>query len=60
VAERQLDAGDRRLTAVLDALRVRYVEGDELAAFGDPELLFANVNTPDDLGRARARAGGAA
>lgn len=60
VAERQLDAGDRRLHALLDALRVRYVEGDELAAFGDPALLFANVNTPDDLGRARARAGDAA
>jgi molybdopterin-guanine dinucleotide biosynthesis protein A len=60
VAERGLDAGDRRLNALLDALRVRYVDDAELAAFGDATLLFANVNTPDDLGRARARAGDAA
>jgi molybdopterin-guanine dinucleotide biosynthesis protein A len=54
--ERQLDAGDRRLTSVLDALRVTYLSGAELAAHGDPDVLFANVNTHDDLGRAIARA----
>lgn len=57
---RQLDAGDRRLGALLDALRVIYLEGPELAAHGDAALLFANVNTPDDLARATARAGAVA
>ncbi|MEM7350154.1 MAG: molybdenum cofactor guanylyltransferase [Acidobacteriota bacterium] len=28
---------------------VRFLEGPELAAFGDPQRLFANLNTPDDL-----------
>lgn len=54
--ERRLDAGDRRLTALLDELRVRYVDDAELAAHGDADVLFANVNTPDDLARAAARA----
>ena len=58
--ERQLDAGERRLTALLDALRVRDLEGAALAEHGDPDVLFANVNTPDDLARAVARAAPAA
>jgi len=58
--ERRLDAGDRRLTALLGELRVRYVDDAELAAHGDPDVLFANVNTPDDLARAAARAGSGA
>ncbi|HKN66358.1 MAG TPA: molybdenum cofactor guanylyltransferase [Gemmatimonadaceae bacterium] len=57
--ERQLDAGELRLSrlvATLDAAVFLHVE--EVARFGPPELLFANVNTPADLGAARARAGG--
>jgi hypothetical protein len=30
-------------------LRVRFLEGERLAAFGRPEELFRNVNTPEDL-----------
>jgi molybdenum cofactor guanylyltransferase len=35
---------------------VEYVE-DELRRFGDPELFLMNVNSPEDLGRARALCG---
>ena len=54
--ERHMDAGERRLSALLDALRVRYVDGAALAAYGATDVLFANVNTPDDLARAAERA----
>jgi molybdopterin-guanine dinucleotide biosynthesis protein A len=53
---RRLDRGDHRLTALLDDLRVRYVDAPDLAAYGDPDVLFANVNTRDDLAGANARA----
>lgn len=36
-------------------LAVRWLEGDLLAAFGPPEEAFLNVNTPEELERARAR-----
>ncbi len=34
-------------------LAVRWLEGDRLAAFGDPEEMFFNVNTPEELETAR-------
>jgi molybdopterin-guanine dinucleotide biosynthesis protein A len=40
----------------LDA--VEYVER-ELRRFGDPELFLMNVNSPEDLDRARSSCGGA-
>lgn len=53
-----LDGGGRSVRAFLAGLGgVRYVEGDELAGLGDPALLLMNVNTPEDLARARALAG---
>jgi molybdenum cofactor guanylyltransferase len=43
-----LDAGERRVTALLDGVRVRYVEAAELRRV-DPELRsFRNLNTEDD------------
>lgn len=55
-----LDAGDRRVIAFHDAVRVARVPLREVAAFGDAERIFGNVNTPDDLvaleGMARADA----
>jgi molybdopterin-guanine dinucleotide biosynthesis protein A len=36
-----------------DQLTVRWLEGDLLAAFGSPEEMFLNVNTPEELERAR-------
>lgn len=43
-----LDAGERRVTALLDAVHVRYLDAEELRGI-DPELRsFRNVNTPDE------------
>lgn len=53
-----LDAGDRRVVAFHDAVRTVRLPLEEVALFGDPALMFSNVNTPDDL--ERAEAGGSA
>jgi molybdopterin-guanine dinucleotide biosynthesis protein A len=37
------------LVATLESLRPRYLDEDELAAFGDPHRLLFNLNDPDDL-----------
>jgi len=51
--ERALKGGTRSLQEVFASLSVRYVDEEELRAH-DPELLsFINVNTPQDLARAR-------
>ena len=50
---RRLAAGDFKMTSFWPDVRVRTLEGDALAAFGDPAELFANVNAPDDYARAR-------
>lgn len=43
-----LNAGERRVTSLLDEIRVRYVEAAELRRV-DPELRsFRNLNTPDE------------
>lgn len=36
-----------------DRLAVRWLEGDLLHSFGSPEEMFLNVNTPEELDRAR-------
>jgi molybdopterin-guanine dinucleotide biosynthesis protein A len=46
-----LDAGDRRVIAFHGAVKVARLSHAEVAAFGDPERLFANVNSADDLTR---------
>ena len=49
-----LDRGARSVRELLRSLPgVRYVREGELQRFGDPNLLLMNVNTPEDLGRAR-------
>ena len=49
-----LDGGVRSVREFLDSLdRVDYVER-ELRRFGNPELFLMNVNSPEDLDRARA------
>lgn len=47
--ERCLDAGDRRVIAFYDDVRVARLGADEVRRFGDPARLFMNVNTPDEL-----------
>lgn len=47
--EQRLDANDLRVVSFYDAVRVRRLEPDEVAHFGDPGRLFHNINTPSDL-----------
>jgi molybdopterin-guanine dinucleotide biosynthesis protein A len=49
-----LECGWGRVSAVLERLRVRYVEEAERASFGSDDVLFFNINSPADLERARA------
>ena len=48
---RSLDEGDRRAIAFHDRIAVGILPLSEVARYGDPELLFFNVNTADDLTR---------
>jgi molybdenum cofactor guanylyltransferase len=49
-----LDRGTRSVRELLEALPgVRYVRQEELWRFGNPDLLLTNVNSPEDLDRAR-------
>lgn len=50
--EAALDRGDLRAIAFHDAVRVCILSGDEIRAYGAPERLFFNVNTPEDLNEA--------
>ncbi len=52
-----LAAGERRPLALLEKVNTRWVEGPELAVFGDPATTLMSVNTPEDLSRAEALAG---
>ena len=54
--DRSLAEGDLRVVGFHAHVRVARLPADEVSAFGDPELLFMNVNTPDDLGVAEAHA----
>ena len=47
-----LDAGDLRAVGFHPRISVGILPLSELRRFGDPELLFFNVNTADDLARA--------
>lgn len=52
----QVSGGKHAVRALLgrDDLRVAYLEGAELALFGDPATTLANVNTPTDYRRLRS------
>ena len=51
-----LDSGTRAVHEFLEGMDgVEYV-GEELRRFGDPDLLLMNVNSPEDLERARREA----
>ena len=55
IAER-LGAGQLRIVDFLERVRVVEIPEAEVARFRDPGIVFMNVNTPDDLERARALA----
>jgi len=50
--ERCLEAGDFRAVAFHHAGRLGILPVEALRPYGDPERLFFNVNTPEDLARA--------
>jgi molybdopterin-guanine dinucleotide biosynthesis protein A len=50
--ERMLRDGERRASEVVSRMDVELIPLHEVRSFGDPEVMFLNVNTPDDLRRA--------
>ena len=48
----RLDEEDYRAIGFHDAVRVGHLPLDAVRRFGDPETLFFNVNSPDDLAQA--------
>jgi molybdopterin-guanine dinucleotide biosynthesis protein A len=54
--ERRLREGRLRITGFFGEVRVLAITEAEVAAVGDPARVFMNVNTPDELARARVLA----
>jgi molybdopterin-guanine dinucleotide biosynthesis protein A len=52
--ERRLDAGDLKAISFHADVRVGILSLDRVRQFGDPDELFFNVNTPEDLEQAEA------
>lgn len=52
--ERQLERGDLRAIGFHTDVSVGTLPLERVQAFGDPAVLFLNVNTPEDLKRAEA------
>lgn len=52
-----LEAGRRRVISFFPDVRVRYVDEPEINRFDPQHLSFFNINTPEDLERARQLAG---
>ena len=50
----RLRAGRFKITGFFDAVRVLEIPEDEVARHADPEIVFMNVNTPEELASARA------
>ncbi len=50
--EAELQRGERHIVGFYDDVRVRRVPRADVLEFGDPEILFLNVNTPEERERA--------
>ncbi len=50
--ERSLDRDDRRVVAFFDEVKVDRIPLAEVRRYGDPAVLFLNVNTPEERERA--------
>lgn len=50
--ERRLAAGDRRVIAFHDDVRLARLPAAEVVRYGDPAVMFMNVNRPEDLSHA--------
>ena len=51
--ERRLRSGRLKITGIFEDVRVVRVPAETVAGFRDPDLAFMNLNTPEDLERAR-------
>jgi len=51
--ESRLRAGQLKITGFYDEVRVLTIAADEVARFRAPEIVFMNVNTPEELEAAR-------
>ena len=54
--ERRLDEGDHRVISFYEDVRVARLGADEVARFGDPAVMFMNVNSPEELALAEGHA----
>ena len=54
--ERRIASGDRRVIAFYDDVHLARIVAGDVARFGDPALLFMNINTPEDRVLAEAHA----
>ena len=54
ILEQRILDGQRRIRQACAGLRTRYILEHEIAAYDPDHLSFFNVNTPEDLARARA------
>jgi molybdopterin-guanine dinucleotide biosynthesis protein A len=54
---RRLEAGQRKMTSFWPDVRVRELRETELAAFGEVDALFRNVNTAEEYEQARSSEG---
>ena len=57
--ETRIARGDRRVVAFYDDVQVTRLSAEQVAKFGDPALLFMNVNTPEERVLAEAHAAAA-
>ena len=48
IIEKAVEADERKVRLVLDRLSVDLIAEDLLKKYGDPKVLFSNVNTPED------------
>lgn len=53
---RRLTVGDLRVVSFFDDVRVARLSRENVATFGDPGILFLNINTPEDLATAETHA----
>jgi len=53
--EAKLRAGHLKIAGFFDDVRVLTIAEDEVARFRSPDLVFMNVNTPEEMAEARER-----
>lgn len=53
IAERALERGDHKITPLFSAIETQVIPQPELEKFAFPAEMFENLNTPEDLERAR-------